>query len=140
MKKWIESLRIKLKRFMYGRYGHDELSRFLLIVSFVFILLGSIRYLSFLLAPALGAWGWALYRAFSRNRYDRQNELYKYIQIKNSVKQKFKLIKAMWRDRKTHRFYKCPYCKAVIRITKPGKGRTISIHCPHCGRNFDKRT
>ena len=140
MKKWMEKLQIKLQRFMYGRYGHDELSRCLLIVSFVFILLGSIRCLSFLLVPALCAWGWALYRAFSRNRYDRQNELYKYIQIKNSVKQKFKLIKAMWRDRKTHRFYKCPYCKAVIRITKPGKGRTISIHCPHCGRNFDKRT
>ena len=51
-------------------------------------LLGSIRYLSFLLVPALCAWGWALYRAFSRNRYDRQNELYKYIQIKKLGKTK----------------------------------------------------
>lgn len=125
---------------MHGRYGHDELSRFLLIVSFVFILSGSIRYLSFLLVPALGACGWALYRTFSRNRYARQNKLYRCIQIKNPVRQKFNLIKAMWRGRKTHRYCKCPYCKAVVRITKPGNGRTISIHCPHCGRNFEKKT
>ena len=76
---------------------------------------------------------------FFKKQIRPENELYRYIQIKNPVRQKFNLIKAMWRGRKTHRYCKCPYCKAVVRITKPGNGRTISIQCPHCGRNFEKK-
>ncbi len=67
-------------------------------------------------------------------------ERQKYLAVRYRIKQKFQLYKNIWRDRKTHKYYKCPHCKAVVRISKPGKGRTITVDCPKCGQGFTKRT
>ena len=52
-----------------------------------------------------------------------------------SIKQKFsawiRLSKDMWRDRKTHTYFKCPSCKAMIRVPKRKGGGVVP--CPRCG-------
>lgn len=141
MKKFFEKLGVKIQTSMQGRYGTDELSHFIFITGLVIILLSFfISSLSFLYTVALVLLIWSWYRSMSRNISKRQNERNRYLKIKLTIKQKFTLLKNMWSDRKTHRYYKCPRCKALVRIKKPGRGRNIIIACPKCNNQFEKRT
>ena len=44
----------------------------------------------------------------------------------------------MWRERKTHRYFKCPNCKTMVRVPK-GKGKIV-ITCTRCHHEIVKRT
>lgn len=141
MKKLLNKIKTGLQSFMYGRYGYDELSCFISVAAFVIILLacfipkaGILSIAAFLLL----IWSW--FRSLSKNCVKRRTERDKYLAIRERITQKFKLIKNKWRDRKTHRYYKCPNCKVTIRIPKPGKHKTIGITCPKCKKEFTKRT
>jgi len=140
MRKWPGKLGYKIQYFMQGRYGYDELFRFLSVSALVLLLLSFIPYLRILYFLGIALLIWAWFRSLSKNLYKRQMERQKYLAIKNKVSQKFLLYRNRWRDRKTHKYYKCPYCRIFVRITKPGKGKTIKIHCPKCGQEFSKRT
>lgn len=139
MKNWFRSMGEKFQRFMYGRYGYDELSRFLCIFGLVLMFFSMIPYLRIFYLPASVLLIWVWIRSFSRNIYKRQMERQKYLSVKNKVKQRFQLYKNMWRDRKTHKYLKCPHCKATVRISRPGKGKKITINCPKCGQEFSKK-
>jgi flagellar biosynthesis component FlhA len=140
MKKWFLTLGYKLNRFIQGRYGFDELSRFLIIAGLILIIISCFPYLHFLyiLGFAIVVWAWV--RTLSRNIYKRQMERNRYLGIKNRIAQRFRLYKNIWRDRKAHKFYTCPSCKTRVRITKPEKGKRIMVTCPKCRQRFGKRT
>ena len=140
MKKWLSNIGYKIQYFMQGRYGYDELSWFLSVSGLVLLLLSGIPHLWVLYFFALLLMVWSLFRAFSRNIYKRQMERQKYLTFKYKIRQDFMLYRNAWRDRKTHKYYKCPYCKAVARIRRPEKGKTIAINCAKCGQEFQKRT
>ena len=136
MRRWFQNMSYK----MQNRYGRDELSLVLSVIALVFILLGLIRPLRFLIYFALAALIWSLIRALSTNSAQRTKELEFYLKCKNSVVNKFKLIKSRFRDRNTHLYVKCPSCKTYIRISKPKRGIRIMITCPKCKNQFEKRT
>jgi len=138
MKKWFSNIEYKIQQFMQGRYGYDELSRFLAISGLVLILLSFIPYLRILYFFSIILLVWSWFRTFSKNIYKRQTERQKYLTIKNKISQKLMFYRNVLRDRKTHKYYKCPHCKAVVRISKPGKGKTITINCPKCGQGFTR--
>lgn len=140
MKKFFENVMYGLQRFMYGRYGYDELSRFLLNCAVVMLILSLIPFLRILYFVAFALLIWSWFRSFSKNIHKRQMERQKYLAVQNKVRQKFRLYKNIWIERKTHKYYKCPHCKAVVRIMKPEKRITINIQCPKCGNSFDKKT
>lgn len=141
MKRFFANLGYRFQVFMQGRYGMDELSYFLSIAALVLLLLSwLIRPLAILYFPALALMIWSWYRSFSKNIYKRQRERNKYLEIRGALNRKVTLLKNMWRDRKTHRYYRCPNCKAVVRIPKPGKGKNIVITCHRCHYSFNKRT
>ena len=132
----VKFMREKLQRFMYGRYGMDAFSRFLLVIVLISWLGASL-----LGSRILNSWSWLLifyvyYRMFSRNITKRYQENAKYLQIKNKVLSKFKTNSTQSQQRKTHHIYKCPVCKQKIRIPR-GKGR-ICITCPKCKNEFTK--
>lgn len=127
------------RRFMYGRYGSDELNIALLIGAVAVSLVNSILSLVFrysltyvrIVSPILyllmlGLLGWGVFRTLSRNIYARQKE-------NRWFKQRWQRL----RDRK-NRYYRCPKCRQTVRVPK-GKGK-ISIHCPKCGEKFIKKT
>ena len=127
------------RRFMYGRYGFDELNIALLIVAVAVNLTNSILTVSlpfsfvhtrivspFLHLLVVGLLGFSLFRAFSRNIYARQKEN--------------RWFRRQWqrlRDRK-NRYYSCPKCRQTVRVPR-GKGK-ISIRCPKCGEKFIRKT
>ena len=133
---------------MIGRYGADELNKFLIICGWALLLMGFVlsgidSTVTVSLGSALVTISWAvlifsIFRTLSKNTSRRAAENYKYFTYKNKVLRWWKGIKARWQDRKTHRYFRCPQCKATVRVPR-GKG-TIRITCPKCKNQFVKKT
>ena len=127
------------RRFMYGRYGSDELNIGLLVTAVIVSLLHSIltlflcssRIFATIVSPLLyllilGLLGFNLFRAFSRNIYARQKENRWFRQVWTRIK-----------DRK-NRYFTCPRCRQTVRVPRH-KGK-IAITCPKCKERFQRRT
>ena len=125
-----------LKKFMYGRYGADQLSRALLILSFVLIVIAGLlpRNLSSLTAMGYIPTLVCIFRIFSKNIYKRKQENYKYLTFENSMTKWFKQKLNRAKDSKTHKYFTCPDCKQKLRVPR-GHGK-ISVTCPKCKKSF----
>ncbi len=138
----------RLRRFMAGRYGADELNRFLIVSGWVLLLLGFVLSgINDRLTMAAGSvlvtvsWVlliWSVFRTLSKNTSRRASENYRYFVCKNKVLGWFRRLKSRWQDRKVHRYFRCPQCRAAVRVPK-GKGK-IRITCPHCRNQFVKKS
>lgn len=131
-------MRDKIMRFMQGRYGMDNFSRFLLAVGVVCLFLSSLfrvkvlNYVCWILLIYL------YFRMFSKNVQKRCTENLAYERAKAKVKASFQEGLRVLRQAKTHRIFKCPQCEQKIRVPR-GKGK-IEITCPKCRHRFIKRT
>ena len=138
----------RLRKFMTGRYGADELNKFLIICGWVLLLLGmvlsgfgsrvTVSVGSVLVTLSWAALLFSVFRTLSRNTQKRASENYKYFVCKNKVLSWFRRLKTRFQERKTHRYFRCPQCKATVRVPK-GKGK-IRITCPKCRNQFIKKT
>ena len=138
----------RLRKFMEGRYGADELNRFLTLCGWVLLLIGFVlsgidSKVALIIGSVLVTLSWAaliysLFRTFSKRTQERASENYKYFVCKNKVLGWFRRLKARWKDRKTHRYFRCPQCKATVRVPR-GKGK-IRITCPKCKHQFVKKS
>lgn len=128
----------RLRRFMAGRYGNDQLNQLLSTVALICMLVSLFTKWSMLYWLAIFALGLCYFRMLSKNIAKRQAENQKYLNWRYS----FAVKKDQWRknmqDRKTHHIYKCPSCGQKVRVPK-GKGR-ISITCPKCKNAFIKNS
>lgn len=127
--------RDRLVRFMYGRYGADELYRFLTIAFYVVFFVNLVVRSYVLSALTIAILVWSVFRMFSKNIYARRLENQKYLKIKNSVTSFFKLGKDRFRDRKTHVYRKCPKCRDVLRL--PRRKGKHTVRCPRCSDSFE---
>ena len=138
----------RFRRFMEGRYGADELNRFLTICGWVLLLAGFVlsgidRQATLIAGSVLVCLSWALliwslFRTFSKNTARRAAENYAYFSCKNRSLGWFRSLKRRWQDRKVHRYFRCPQCGATVRVPK-GKGK-IRITCPKCKNQFVKKS
>ena len=127
-----------LRRFMAGRYGADQLSMALLIFSVLLTVIAQLARL-----PLLTYIGYlpliaCIYRMLSRNINMRRMENYKFSMLISPVYSWFRKMRMHMAERKTHRFYTCPGCKAHLRIPR-GKG-TIIVTCPKCRTEFKAKS
>lgn len=137
----MNKLKQRIQRFMYGRYGADELSRVLVGAALVCIILqiftrGWGDTLLNILAWIVLIYGY--FRMLSKNHTRRWMENQKYLSFKNRITGNINRQKGYAAQRKTHHIYKCPGCGQKIRIPK-GKGR-IEVTCPKCKTTFMKRS
>lgn len=138
MSNYFKSLMFRFQRFMVGRYGFDEFSKFLIICAIVAYGI-SVFFLGSLFRPLSAAiLLYTYFRFFSKKIYKRRNELNAYLAVKKKADGKISLRKKMWAERKTYKYFKCPNCKSVWRFPK-GKGK-IEITCRNCKRKMIKRT
>lgn len=135
-------MREKFARFMAGRYGNDQLNRFLSIAGLVFAIIAlplhrnAISSFFWLIAIVLIALVYV--RMLSRNVYKRSDENTKYLRKKNSFVRAFNLRKERWKQRKSYKFFTCPACHTTLRVPK-GKGK-VNIVCRKCGNSFQGKT
>ena len=127
-----------IRRFMYGRYGSDQLNIALLVTAVVLSVLNSILSAIFHHSSAMAITSLVLsllvylllffeiYRALSRNIYKRRRENQRFMNFWNRL-----------RDR-SHCYFHCPECKQMVRVPK-NRGK-INIRCPKCGEKFIKKT
>ena len=128
-----------VRKFMYGRYGSDQLNIVLLVAAIAVSLTNSFLSLIFrnsfvyirILNPILyllmlALLGFGIFRMLSRNIYARQKENCKFRQLWTCLT-----------DRK-NRYFRCPKCKQTVRV--PRKRGKINITCPKCGERFIKKT
>lgn len=124
-----------LNRLLYGRYGFDNFSKFLMIVWFALaalnIFIRHIGVYALSMIPAV----LIFLRMFSRNIAKRSAENAAYNRIMRKAGSRFKFHFLKLREIKTHRYRKCPACRAVLRLPRrPGKHTTV---CPKCKNRFD---
>ena len=132
-------IRNALRRFMYGRYGNDQLNLFLLgcyIVLYliqVFLLPRAVllNWIGLLLAAAV------IFRTLSRNLEKRRAENAKFLQLADPAVRWFRFRRTARRD-KEHRYFRCPNCGQQLRVPR-GKG-TITVTCRSCGASFKEKS
>ena len=127
-----------LKRFMAGRYGADQLSLALLILSIVLTLIAQIARVPLLAAISYIPLALCIFRMLSRNVNKRSMENYKFSMLISPLYARFIKLRRRFSESKTKRFLKCPQCKAELRLPK-GKG-TIIVTCPKCRNEFRAKT
>ena len=128
----------KMARFMYGRYGMDQLSRNLSLICLVLLVVTMFVRNNVIYMIALVGIVYTYFRVFSRNISRRSEENEKYLRFHYKVVGKLNKIKFRITDSKTHRIFRCPSCSQKIRVPR-GKGK-ISIKCPKCRIEFIKKT
>ena len=126
----------KAAEFMQGRYGHDKLNTFIWIVAAILYIVNlfvrsPIMVIVILLVGAL-----AIFRSLSKNITKRLYENNRFVTIYSAVADFFKRQFMKIRDFKTHRYIRCPYCKAQLRLKK--RTGVQRIHCPKCNSDFKK--
>lgn len=127
------------KKMMAGRYGTDQLTFALLVLSFLFTVIAGfsikLQVFSYLSLIPMAI---CIFRIFSKNINKRRMENYKSAMLFSPIYSwSIREIKKL-KDLKTHKYYNCPNCKSTLRLPR-GKGK-ISITCPKCRTEFTKKT
>ena len=128
----------KFQRFMQGRYGADELGRFLTILGLILIVINLFVRSSILSYVVLAILIYCYYRMFSRNGSSRYAENQKFRSWRKSVRSGPSSWKAELEQRKVYHIYRCPSCRQKIRVPR-GKGNII-VTCPKCRTEFKKKS
>ena len=142
MKQKIQSmmyrLNTKMQQFMVGRYGADELGRFISVSTLVCLLVSLFTKWRILYWIGLFLIFYTYFRMFSKNVSKRYQENQKFLTLRYKAVAKWSIMKKHFLERKIYRFYKCPQCKQKVRVPK-GRGK-ICITCPKCRTEFVKKS
>ena len=128
----------RFMEFMNGRYGVDQLSRFMLGVVVACLVLNLFVRQQTLYFLSLVILGVCYFRMFSRNYAQRSAENQKYLSMTQNARAWVAKRKYRIEQSKEYHIYKCPSCGQKIRIPR-GKGK-ICITCPKCKHEFEKKS
>ena len=127
-----------LRRFMYGRYGQDEFSLALLVLTLLISIICIFIPIPWINTVSLLPFGYYIFRTLSKNFEARRKEnrwfLGWFIPIARKMQDKVKMLK----QRKNYRFFKCKGCGQTLRVPK-GRGK-IELTCPKCRSTMIKKS
>lgn len=125
----------KIQKFMYGRYGPDDLYMFLfklyliLLIVNLFIKSSIISILEIIIVIVM------FYRCFSRKIYKRSDENIAFLKIRKRMLKPFNNIKRNIID-KDHIYKKCHKCHTTLKLPLPMDRGIKKAKCPHCGKKI----
>ena len=125
----------KIRKFMYGRYGIDELYNFLfklyivLLIIDLFINSYVLAYIELIIVVIM------LYRLFSKNISKRREENKKFLKLRKRIIKPFKSKIKQIKD-KNNIYKKCSKCKMMLRLPVPNKRGIKHVKCPKCKRKL----
>ena len=143
-----QKIKQAFRSFMYGRNGADHLSMALLWAGLILYLLGGIvgSIAASVIFPILGillnmlgfaCYVFCIFRMFSRNVDKRRAENRRYVTLMEKKKTQRRQAKVRFQNRKTYKYFKCPGCKAWLRLSR-GKG-VATITCSRCHTSFTQK-
>ncbi len=136
--KFFDNMKYRMQQWAYGRYGYDELSRFLNILGFGLILLSFIPYCGFLLILSLALFIYVSFRSLSRNTAKRQRENNWYLNKTAPLRSRRERKRELREERKVYDLFRCKKCGNLNRVPR-GKGK-VRVTCPKCGEQTIRKT
>ena len=137
MKNFLYRIQNKMRTFMIGRYGVDQLyifnTYFLMVLLILNLFIRNRLYNVVVLAFII----FNIYRPFSKNHSARYKDNQIFLNLKGKVISYFRLQKKKFVERKNYSYKKCPGCKKTLRLKKV-KGKHTVV-CPNCKNEFDVR-
>ena len=130
-------IRNAIQRFMYGRYGNDQLNLFLMGVYLLLYLVFALTRVTLLYWVSFVLLIWSLFRTLSRNMERRRMENARFMRLAGPVLSWLRLRRTIRRD-KEHVYFKCPSCGQQLRVPR-GKGK-ITVTCRGCGASFEEKS
>ena len=130
-------IRNALQRFMYGRYGNDQLNMALLVLYLALYLVYFLTGFDPLYWISFAVILFALFRLLSRNPARRRAENARFLALAGPAIRWLRMRRTIRRD-KEHRYFKCPNCGQYLRVPR-GKGK-ITVNCRNCGASFEERS
>lgn len=128
-----------LRRFMYGRYGMDQLTLALLVVAMLSSLLSGFRNSSFIFNLLYMVCIFlCFYRMLSRDLTRRSDENRRFMGLWVRLTGKLRGTKGELEQRKAYCLFKCPQCGQKLRLPR-GKGM-VEVTCVKCQTKFQKKT
>ena len=131
-------MRERLERFMEGRYGYDQFSRFLSFVSLALLIISMFVKIPILFYLAVIVIVWTYFRTLSRNVSKRYAENERFLQFFGKITSRLQNRRYYQEQRKIYKYFLCPKCRQKVRVPK-GKGK-ICITCPKCRMEFVRRS
>lgn len=125
----------KIRKFMYGRYGMDDLCKFLFGAYIVLWVVNLFLHNAIIGALSLVDAGFFIYRAFSKNIPKRQAENVKYLELKSKLFGKAPATTRNTMKDRYHIYKKCGKCKTTLRLPIPAKKGFKTATCPKCGND-----
>lgn len=122
----------KLQKFMTGRYGPDDLYKFLLKLYIFIFIIDLIINFKILTIIELLIVSIMFYRFLSKNIKQRRKENDTYLKIKKKITKPFINIKRNYQNRDYHVYKKCPKCKTTLKLPLPPKRGIQHVKCPKC--------
>lgn len=130
-------IRNAIQRFMYGRYGNDQLNLFLLGLYLLLYLVYLFTRFDLLYLAGFALLAWALFRLLSHNIERRRAENARFLRTVNPLLGWLRLRRTIRRD-KEHVYFKCPNCGQQLRVPR-GRGN-ITVTCRSCGASFQEKS
>ncbi len=124
----------RMYNFMVGRYGMDDLYKFLLYFSIFCVVLNLFVRSKILYYLGLASLVFATFRAYSKNIAARRRENDKYLALTKDIRPFVKLQVRRIREIKTARFRRCPHCHKTLRL--PNRKGRHTVVCPNCHQEF----
>lgn len=134
----MNGLRQRMMRFMYGRYGNDQLSKLYLGLAIVCLIVNLFTDLAIFYVAGLLLLIYSIYRSFSKDISKMAAQNQKFLNWRYQRIVKYNNTKKHLAQSKEYRFYKCPGCKQKVRVPR-GRGK-IAITCPKCHAEFIKKS
>lgn len=140
MKNFLNKLTYAIRRFMYGRYGMDQLGYLILVTYMVLLVIFSFwrslaNVSSYILIVILLIF---YFRIMSKNIYRRSKENAAFLRIYNPLKKFVRKKRMRVQKLKEYSYFRCPQCKNELRVPR-GKGK-IEVTCPKCRHRFDRKS
>ena len=134
---FMQKIKEGLRRLMVGRRGPDELSLALLVLGVVLSMLSSITRIGLFYLVSLVAYGFSIYRMFSRKIEKRYAENAKFLTLWRGWRSSLKQFVNRAKNMRKYKYYKCPQCHAWLRL--PRKVGEVTVTCGKCHSSFKQK-
>ena len=126
-----------LRNLMAGRHGVDQLSVALVWVGLGLYIIAAVLNIGVLSLLSMLLYGYTVFRMFSRNEEKRAAENRRYLTLKNKLLTGGKQARTRFKNRKQYKYFRCPNCKAWLRL--PRKAGVVTVTCGRCHNSFTQK-